>query len=141
MTVQQRIVIEDDSHVGEARRTAASFSRLASLSEADAGRVAIIVNELGTNLRKHAKSGELLLRDLRYGQRAGVEMLSIDRGPGMNVDMALRDGHSTSRGCAAANSGIAAVPIFRYHFTAPVMSFTRMSSLPSRSQSATEMLV
>ena len=62
MTVQQRIVIEDDSHVGEARRTAASFSRLASLSEADAGRVAIIVNELGTNLRKHAKSGELLLR-------------------------------------------------------------------------------
>jgi len=115
VTVQQRIVIEDDSHVGEARRTAASFSRLASLSEADAGRVAIIVNELGTNLRKHAKSGELLLRDLRYGQRAGVEMLSIDRGPGMNVDMALRDGHSTS---GTRGEGLGAVQRQAHEFDA-----------------------
>ena len=96
MTVQQRIALLDDSHVGEARRTAASFSRIASLSEAEAGRVANVVTELGTNLRKHASGGELLMRELRYGQRAGVEVLSIDRGPGMDLATALRDGHSTA---------------------------------------------
>ncbi|TMA17726.1 MAG: hypothetical protein E6J84_07195, partial [Deltaproteobacteria bacterium] len=115
VTIQQRIVIEDDSHVGEARRTAASFSRLASLSEADAGRVAIIVNELGTNLRKHAKGGELLLRDLQYGHRAGVEVLSIDRGPGINVDLALRDGHSTS---GTRGEGLGAVQRQAHEFDA-----------------------
>jgi len=94
--VQQRIALLDDSHVGEARRTAASFSRIASLSEAEAGRVANVVTELGTNLRKHASGGELLMRELRYGQRAGVEVLSIDRGPGMDLATALRDGHSTA---------------------------------------------
>jgi anti-sigma regulatory factor (Ser/Thr protein kinase) len=115
VTIQQRIVIEDDSHVGEARRTAASFSRLATLSEADAGRIAIIVNELGTNLRKHARGAELLLRDLRYGQRAGVEVLSIDRGPGMDVGVALRDGHSTSR---TRGEGLGAVQRQAHEFDA-----------------------
>jgi anti-sigma regulatory factor (Ser/Thr protein kinase) len=115
VTVQQRVAIEDDSHVGEARRTAASFSRLASLPEAAAGRVAIIVNELGTNLRKHAKGGELLLRDLRYGQRAGVEVLSIDRGPGMDIETALRDGHSTS---GSRGEGLGAVQRQAHEFDA-----------------------
>jgi anti-sigma regulatory factor (Ser/Thr protein kinase) len=95
--LQQRIAIEDDSHVGEARRAAASFSRVAALSDTEAGRVAIIVNELGSNVRKHAEGGELILRELRSGQRAGVEVLSIDRGPGMDLESALRDGHSTTR--------------------------------------------
>jgi len=94
--VQQRIAVSEQSGVGEARRLAASFSRLAALADADAGRVAIIVNELGTNLVKHTGGGELLLRELRAGAQSGVEVLSIDRGPGMNVGAALKDGHSTA---------------------------------------------
>jgi len=94
--VQQAVSIAEESAVGEARRLAASFSRIAALSEAEAGRVAIIVNELGTNLLKHAGGGDLILRELRAGKRAGVEVLSIDRGPGMDLDRALRDGHSTA---------------------------------------------
>ena len=93
MTVQQRIAIEDDSQVGEGRRVAASFSGMAALPEADAGRLAIIVNELGTNLLKHAGGGSLLLRELRAETRSGVEVLSIDRGPGMDLSRALQDGH------------------------------------------------
>lgn len=95
MRPQQRIAIEDDSQVGEARRIAASISRIAGLSEAAAGRVAIIVNELGTNLRKHAGGGELLIRELR-GAGSGVEVLAIDRGPGMDLARAMHDGHSTT---------------------------------------------
>ena len=95
MTLQQRIAIEDQSQVGEARRFAATSSRLVGLSEVDAGRVAIIVNELGTNLLKHAGGGEVLVRPISYGGR-GVEVLSIDRGGGMDLAVAMRDGHSTA---------------------------------------------
>jgi len=93
--LQQRIAIAEESGVGEARRLAASFSRLAALPDADAGRVAIVVNELGTNLVKHAGGGDLMLRELRAGNQTGVEVLSIDRGPSMHVAAALEDGHST----------------------------------------------
>jgi anti-sigma regulatory factor (Ser/Thr protein kinase) len=96
MSMQQRIAVENDWQVGEARRVAASYSRFAGLLGADAGRVAILVNELGSNLRKHATGGELFLRELRLGSRTGVEVLTVDRGPGMDVARALADGHSTS---------------------------------------------
>ncbi len=115
MRVQQRIVIEDDSQVGESRRIAASFSRLARLAQAEAGQVAVIVNELGSNLRKHAGGGELLIHELRDADRSGVEVLSIDRGPGMDVDRALRDGHSTA---GTRGEGLGAVRRLSHEFDA-----------------------
>ncbi|HZR09265.1 MAG TPA: ATP-binding protein [Myxococcales bacterium] len=96
MILQQRLVIHDGSQVGEARRTAAQFSRLARLSEVEAGRIAILVTELGTNLVKHAGGGELFVRELSSGTHSGVEVLSIDHGRGMDVERALQDGHSTT---------------------------------------------
>ena len=115
MTLQQRIAIEDDSQVGEGRRAAASFSGLTALPEADAGRLAIIVNELGTNLLKHAGGGSLLLRELRAGTLSGVEVLSIDRGPGMDLPRALRDGHSTT---GTRGEGLGAVQRLAHEFDA-----------------------
>jgi anti-sigma regulatory factor (Ser/Thr protein kinase) len=66
------------------------------LSEVEAGRVAIIINELGTNLVKHAGGGELFIRELSATGHTGVEVLSVDRGRGMNLDRAMQDGHSTA---------------------------------------------
>jgi anti-sigma regulatory factor (Ser/Thr protein kinase) len=113
--VQQRIAVSEMSAVGEARRLAASFSRLAALADTDAGRVAIIVNELGANLLKHAGGGDLLLRELRAGSQSGVEVLSIDRGPGMNVEAALKDGHSTA---GTRGEGLGAVQRLSQEFDA-----------------------
>lgn len=85
------------SQVGEARRLANVFADRVQLSEDDRGKVALIATELGTNLVKHAKQGYLLLRILGDGEGAGVEILSVDRGPGIsNVGQALRDGFSTT---------------------------------------------
>lgn len=96
MIGQQRIRVEDATQVGEARRAAALLSSRAGLSETESGRLAIIVNELGSNLGKHARQGELLLQELRGVQRSAVEVLSLDRGPGMDLAASLRDGHSTA---------------------------------------------
>jgi len=94
---QYRVAVRDATQVGEARRVAASLSSALGLAERDAGRVALIVNELASNLHKHAGGGELLLRELRDGASLGVEVLALDRREGgMDVEASMRDGHSTS---------------------------------------------
>lgn len=93
------IDIVESSQVGEARRLANVFADRVQLSEDDRGKVALITTELGTNLVKHAKQGYLLLRILGdgEGEGEGVEVLSVDRGPGItHVGQALRDGFSTA---------------------------------------------
>lgn len=85
--------IGDTSGVAYARRGAAEAARTAALNETDAGRVAIVLTEAATNILKHAGHGELLVRALD----GGVEIIALDRGPGMaDVRAALADGHSTA---------------------------------------------
>lgn len=94
--------VSETSQVGEARR---QFTRLASesgLSAEDCARVGLIATELGTNLVKHARNGELLARSLANEGGVGLVIHSIDRGPGMrNLEECQHDGYSS-----AGSSGI-----------------------------------
>jgi anti-sigma regulatory factor (Ser/Thr protein kinase) len=94
-TAQTRVVAVDDAtHTGEARRLAATLARQAGLGEEREGRLAVVVTELATNLVKHAKGGQLLLRAVGA---SGVEVMAVDRGPGIpDVARALNDGFSTA---------------------------------------------
>lgn len=86
--------MDDASRVGEARRHAADLGHECGLSEVEAGRLALIVTELGSNLVRHAKKGRLLL-SARPG-RGEIEVVSIDEGPGIDdVARSLGDGYST----------------------------------------------
>jgi len=93
--------IADASSVAFARRGANDAARQSALNETDLGRVALIVTEAATNILKHAQHGELLVRELpanAAGTRSdGVEIIAIDKGPGMqDVGLAFRDGRSTA---------------------------------------------
>jgi anti-sigma regulatory factor (Ser/Thr protein kinase) len=93
--------IEDSSQVVTARRAALDLIRHTGFSEERAGQVALIATELATNLANHAKGGEMLFRGIqRTGGPApaeGIEILAIDRGPGMpDVPRARQDGFSTA---------------------------------------------
>lgn len=95
-SAQQRHVIDDSSKVGEARRAAQSLASFEFTAEI-AGKVAIVATELANNLLLHARGGELLIQTLGDEDSAVVELLAIDRGPGMdNVDRCLTDGYSTA---------------------------------------------
>src|SRR5215207_2402308 len=88
--------VTDISQVAEARRAATALAGRLGFSEASVGNVALVVTEAATNLVKHATGGEILLYALRSGQIGGIEVLALDRGPGMsNVAKCLRDGYST----------------------------------------------
>lgn len=87
--------MEDPSNVGEARRFALNLCTELNFDETRKGRVGIIVNELGNNLIRYAQKGELVLRGLDNEKKFGVEILSIDRGPGLDEDLVMRDGFTT----------------------------------------------
>lgn len=85
--------MEEASQPGEARRLAVAMAQRLGFDEAGRGCVALVVTEAGTNLVKHAKGGELILRPAGDA----LEILALDRGPGMaDVARFLVDGVSTA---------------------------------------------
>ena len=121
--------IGDESGVGGARRAAMALAGAAGFNEVDAGKVAIAVTEAATNVLKHAGGGEILLRTTE----AGVEMLAIDKGPGIaDLPEALRDGQSSS---GTAGIGLGAISrlarIFRCLYRRGVGN-RRDGAIPSR---------
>jgi len=103
---QMRYLIDDSSKVGEARRAAHTLANF-EFDAALAGKVAIAASELATNLLRHAREGELLVQTLGKDDSACVELLALDRGPGMaDVSACMADGYSTS---GTAGTGLGAV--------------------------------
>jgi anti-sigma regulatory factor (Ser/Thr protein kinase) len=99
--------VEDTSQVSAARRVAGDLAWALGFDEAARGRVALAVTEAATNLLKHAGRGELLLGTSRVDGQSCVEILALDRGPGMgNVDRCFQDGYSTA---GSAGTGLGAV--------------------------------
>src|SRR6185295_16575188 len=93
---QQRYVIDDSSKIGEARRAAQTLANFEFDAET-AGKVAIVVSELATNLHRHAGTGEILLQTLGDDDARVVEVIALDRGPGMSdVARCMSDGYSTA---------------------------------------------
>jgi anti-sigma regulatory factor (Ser/Thr protein kinase) len=94
---QRSFPVRDPSHCAEARRIATSLVGECGFDETDSGNVAIIVTELATNLVKHAKQGEIVMRPVVENGIAGAEFIALDRGPGIaNVAQCFRDGYSTA---------------------------------------------
>lgn len=100
MNQQTFYPVTEKSQVGEARRRLTLMAEQLGFDSIAREKVAIVVTELATNLLKHAGEGELVARRLvsaRNPAQEGIELLSLDRGPGMaNVVACLRDGYSTT---------------------------------------------
>lgn len=69
----------------------------AGFSSQKAGEIDIVVAEMASNLIKHAGGGEILVRLLTDNDNEGIELISIDNGPGMADPQKMeQDGMSTS---------------------------------------------
>lgn len=90
--------ISDASRVAEVRRASAAIAREEGLDETLSGNAAIVATEICTNLLKHAKQGEVFLSPLSERGPAGIEIMAVDRGPGMaDVERCLADGYSSEQ--------------------------------------------
>ncbi len=91
------VPVEDTSAPGRARRVAATLATDLGFGAARTAEIEIAVTELGTNLVRHAREGAVLVRSVRAVEQAAVEVVAVDRGPGIrNLDDALRDGRSST---------------------------------------------
>ncbi len=102
------IPITESSQVAEARRLTRTLARDIGFNEVAAAKAALVVTELGGNLVKHAtRGGSLLIRPLAWEGLSGLEILSLDKGPGIaRVSEALRDGYSSA---GTTGTGLGAV--------------------------------
>lgn len=73
------------------------LARDLGFDETRTGRASIAVTEVATNLLRHGGGGSLFARALARGDSLGIELLALDRGPGMeNFAWSSFDGVSTA---------------------------------------------
>jgi anti-sigma regulatory factor (Ser/Thr protein kinase) len=102
MAAQQRFEIAEASQTAFARRATCELARGLGFDETTSGELAIVVTECATNLLKHAQHGELLVRPLVDNGtpgtlQHGIEVLSIDQGPGIaDLHRCFQDGYTTA---------------------------------------------
>jgi anti-sigma regulatory factor (Ser/Thr protein kinase) len=95
--VQKSWWIGHSTDIGAARRYGLQMSRSLGFDEAASGRVSLIITEAAGNVLKHAHEGRLFLTPVREGETSGIEILAIDKGPGISdLARSLSDGVTTT---------------------------------------------
>jgi anti-sigma regulatory factor (Ser/Thr protein kinase) len=91
------VKVEDASAVPACRKAVQIMAERLRFPAPRIGQLALAVTEAASNLHKHAEQGSLLLCVNRDGPSPGIDMVTIDAGPGVrDVSAAVRDGHSTA---------------------------------------------
>jgi anti-sigma regulatory factor (Ser/Thr protein kinase) len=99
--------IHETSQVGQARRAATELACSLGYNDDQIGRIALVSTELATNLVKHASGGSLAMHCFADRDGRGIELMTLDRGPGMaDIDRCMADGYSTS---GSAGTGLGAI--------------------------------
>jgi anti-sigma regulatory factor (Ser/Thr protein kinase) len=99
--------VTEPSQVAQARRLVSDFSRGIGLPRDRVDQIAIVVTELATNLVKHGGGGHIMAREFDDAGGSGLELLALDRGPGMaDVARCMQDGYSTA---GSPGNGLGAV--------------------------------
>lgn len=106
-----RLEVRDPSGIGAARRAAMQFADSIGFDATEQGEVGIVATEAASNIVRHAEAGEILIRGLsrKRSQRdeRGLEILALDRGPGiLDSESAIADGWSTA---GSMGSGLGAI--------------------------------
>lgn len=95
-TAQQTIEVAHSSDVILARQEAKVLAARIGFDDTLSEEIALVVSELASNLVRHANAGRLILTNVTNGSRCGIQIESLDAGPGIaDVEQALTDGFST----------------------------------------------
>src|SRR6202167_772685 len=91
------LAVEDASAVVACRNAGLALASRLQFPAARADALGLAVTEAASNLHKHARQGALLLAVNRDADAPGIDLVTIDSGPGLrDVGAAMRDGHSTT---------------------------------------------
>lgn len=97
----------DPSCATDVRQAARAVACSLGMDPALRERTAIVATELVTNVVKHGGGGEVVVQSYADAQGSGVEVLALDKGPGIaDISRAMVDGYSTA---GSAGSGLGAI--------------------------------
>lgn len=103
---ETRISINKELDIVTARQAGRLLAREIGFDRVDETRITTVISELARNIVQYATEGTVYIRTTYENGRKGIEILASDDGPGIeNIQLALRDGFSTSRGLGAGLPG------------------------------------
>lgn len=105
-TSHRLMTITEASQPSSARHAVRALAGAAGFNDDDVHRAGLIATELGTNLVKHARAGQLLARITSSEPDGELELVAIDSGPGMDLRVCYADGYSTA---GSLGTGLGAV--------------------------------
>lgn len=96
MFLSQTVPLSDFSSTAEARRAGARMAASLGLNETKSGETAIVITEAARNAVVYGGGGQLVLSGTKSKHETRMEILALDRGPGIaDLSRALQDGYST----------------------------------------------
>jgi len=105
--VNASVRIQASTDCAEARRVALALASDLLFDETMAGSVGLVVTEAAKNLLKHAGGGYVILRPLESRATTGIEILALDKGPGIaDIGRCFQDGYSTA---GTSGTGLGAI--------------------------------
>jgi anti-sigma regulatory factor (Ser/Thr protein kinase) len=107
MQIARSVEISDIAHVGSARRAVHEVAEHIGFRGDNLAKLDIVAQEIGTNAALHTGVGGTLHIGTRGDKPDLIELLYLDRGPGIfDIDSALRDGVSTGGSLGAGMGAI-----------------------------------
>ena len=100
------LAVAQDHDLFEARAVSREMASVAGFEGADLVLIAAAVSEITRNILMYAGSGEINVSLLQQGGRRGVEIIAVDRGPGISdVGRLLSDQRSGVKGSGLGMQG------------------------------------
>jgi serine/threonine-protein kinase RsbT len=100
------IIIQNERNIADARVLARTVGKDIGFEIVDQARIIVATSELARNIYKYAGNGQITITLIKMKEKAGIQILAIDHGPGMDLNDVMVDGFSTSSGLGIGLPGV-----------------------------------
>jgi len=101
----RRVSINSDLDIVVARAEGRNLAQEMGFSTIDQARIATVISELARNVVLHAHCGQVLMEQIKVGEKVGMQIVCEDQGPGISdLDQILQGGEVQER---ASHMGLA----------------------------------
>lgn len=93
------VIISSDADVMFARRRGRELAAEIGIKGSELCLLATAIYEIARNIVQYTEGGDIEFRNVERAGKRGLMIIARDRGPGIpNIDQAMQDGFSTSKG-------------------------------------------
>lgn len=101
------VSIKVDADIVTARQEGRALANQIGFSGSDQVLIATAISEAARNILQYARSGEITLSRIHNGDKAGIQVIARDQGPGIkDIRRVMEDGYSSSGGLGLGLPGI-----------------------------------